>query len=173
MRALTRRPSLIFICLVALTQAAYSRSGDQKPRPSGLYQVRMWEEKSGGYRIGFIDNTGRLVIGFDRLPKTANYVGEFHEGRAVIQLDESGGGRVSQRVGYIDETGAVVIEPRFTSARDALLRADQESPLGWRQQKNRDGDHARISPAQRLQTLRLEHGNARDGSRCRGRSVEG
>jgi hypothetical protein len=36
----------------------------------------------------------------------------------VIQLDESGGGRVSLRMGYIDETGAVAIEPRFTYARD-------------------------------------------------------
>ena len=68
MRALTRRSSLILICLCALTTAAYPQSSDQESAhtPRFLYQVRAWDEKSREYRIGFIDSTGKLVIGFDR-----------------------------------------------------------------------------------------------------------
>jgi hypothetical protein len=73
---------ILLICLSVLGPTTYLRSrgrGSSRP-PSNLYQVRAWDEKSGGYRIGFIDSTRRLVIVFDRLPETANYVGEFHEG---------------------------------------------------------------------------------------------
>ncbi|HEY0003893.1 MAG TPA: WG repeat-containing protein [Pyrinomonadaceae bacterium] len=85
-----------------------------------LYQV-IKDGKSGERRFGFIDKRGKLVIGFDRLPKTTRAVGEFHEGRAWIYLrreaSESVGSR-GYKLGYIDERGRIAIEPRFDSARD-------------------------------------------------------
>lgn len=125
MSASIRKAAIILIGLTALAATASAQpSGDQKPRrpPSYLYQVSNKDEKSGEARIGFIDNTGKLVIPFDRLPKTTVGVGEFHEGRAVIYLREETGdklnGNSNYRAGYIDETGKVVIAPRFDSARD-------------------------------------------------------
>jgi hypothetical protein len=73
-------------------------------------------------RIGFIDRAGKLVIDFDRLPETTLAVGEFYEGRAVIYVrkdkNNESRGSTNQIAGYIDKTGAMVITPRFDSARD-------------------------------------------------------
>src|ERR671931_2517226 len=98
---------LLLICLHVLTAAAYPQSGDQKRgrQPAHLYRVFMRGEKSGEKKIGFIDNTGKLIIGFDRLPAGA-VVGDFSEGLAPIcYLDASGGG--CRGLGFIDETGEV------------------------------------------------------------------
>jgi WG containing repeat len=116
------RSFLFLIFLTAFAPTAYAQTGDQqlRRRPDYLYQVSTRDK--GGMRIGFIDRTGKLVIGFDRLPETTIAVGEFYEGRAVIHVkkdknDESKG--LANRIaGYIDETGAVIIAPRFESARD-------------------------------------------------------
>jgi hypothetical protein len=103
---------------------AYPQPGKRKPTslPSHLYQVSSRDAKTGEKRIGFVDKTGKLVIGFDRLPKTTVAVGEFHEGRAVIYLrNEKGDGAasyMSYTAGYIDHTGKVVVAPRFDLARD-------------------------------------------------------
>jgi len=88
---------------------------------SRLYQVSSRDKRSGRKTFGFIDDTGKLVIGFDRLPEETIAVGEFHEGLAVIYVkkkdsDERSGYR-NQVAGYIDRTGAVVIATRFDSAR--------------------------------------------------------
>jgi hypothetical protein len=73
-------------------------------------------------KIGFIDKTGKLVVGFDRLPKTTIQVGDFHEGRAVIYLKREERnetrGNMDYTVGYIDETGELIIAPRFDEAYD-------------------------------------------------------
>lgn len=99
-----------------------SRAGRRRPgqQPRHLYQVTERDEKTGERKFGFIDKTGRLVIGFDRLPKETTWVGKFQEGRAVIQVrkNESGENTARNLAGYIDETGRVVIAPRFDSARD-------------------------------------------------------
>lgn len=118
-------PVLLLICLCVLAPVAYSQPpGDEKQRrpASGLFQVSMRDEKSGKKKIGFINRTGKLVIGFDRLPGTTAIVGEFHEGRAVIYLEKKRVDRLKRsphyNEGYIDETGNVVIAPRFSFARD-------------------------------------------------------
>jgi hypothetical protein len=117
-----RRSALFLLLLAVCAPAAYTQRGDQqqKRRQADLYQVST--RGQGRVRIGFIDRTGRLVIGFERLPETTIAVGEFYEGRAVIHVrkdknDESEG-LANRAAGYIDETGAVVIAPRFESARD-------------------------------------------------------
>jgi WG repeat protein len=93
--------------------AAYLQSGDQKPRRQrgGLYQVSQRDEKSGKTRIGFIDKTGKLVIGFDRLASGIE-VGGFSEGLATICFLEPGR-RACSSLGFIDETGKLAITPRF------------------------------------------------------------
>ena len=58
-----------------------------------------------GEQQKFIDATGEVVLEGD-----AAYVGSFHEGRAVIQLEPNG------PFGYIDKGGAVVIAPQFDKA---------------------------------------------------------
>src|SRR2546421_181906 len=93
-RMYARKLILLLICLYVLTATAYLQSGDQKQgrQPAHLYRVTMRDEKSGEKKTGFIDNTGKLVIGFDRLPAGA-VVGDFSEGLAPIcYLDASGGG---------------------------------------------------------------------------------
>jgi hypothetical protein len=71
--------------------------------------------------LGFIDRAGKLVIGFDRLPEMTVSLGGFCEGRAMIVVaggEKTPGGRSDTKVGFIDESGRVVIEPRYDSARD-------------------------------------------------------
>jgi len=114
--------SLSFLLLTYLLMAAvaYSQPDDLKwsRGPNHLYQVTKWDAAKQVKRIGFINNTGKLVIDYDRLPTATSLVGEFHEGRAVIYLD-----RVGERVfsgydiGFIDESGKMVIPPRFYDAR--------------------------------------------------------
>jgi hypothetical protein len=95
------------------------RGRNLTPRPNHLYRVSTIDERSGGERIGFIDKTGKLVIGFDRLPKTTVAVGDFHEGRAVIYLKKKEvAEEMDYNVGYIDETGKVIIASRFDVARN-------------------------------------------------------
>ena len=65
-------------------------------------EEKMWLEGP----IGFIDETGRLVIPLRR----QSDVPRFSEGLAAVGLD---GG-----YGFIDKTGKVVIEPRFSYAGD-------------------------------------------------------
>lgn len=94
--------------------AAYSQPGERQPgvQPSRLHRV-----SRDSNRVGFIDNTGKLVIGFDRLPRTTVGVADFHEGRAKIWLKRAEGAE-DILTGYIDETGKVIIAPRFWTARD-------------------------------------------------------
>jgi WG containing repeat len=115
---------IILICLNAAV--VYSQPSGRKLELRHLYQVRT-QMRSHLYivandtgRIGFMDENGRLVIGFDRLPKTTTQVGEFHEGRAVIYLKRqlNSSTETDDVAGYIDETGKIVIEPRFDEAHD-------------------------------------------------------
>jgi hypothetical protein len=114
-----RTAVLVLTLLSALAPAALARPAGPKPRRETrrLYQVYK-EDGRGGARIGFIDKTGRLVIGFDKLPEGTVRAGEFHDGRAFVVVKPRGGDIYSPRFGYVDETGALVIKPRFISAHD-------------------------------------------------------
>lgn len=133
---------LIVLCwLSCVTPAVNSQTKRRNPnRPSGyLYQVSSGNSTPGELRVGFIDRTGKLVIDFDRLPKSIVGVGEFHDGRAVIYVPKQGDvpyGYRSYHAGYIDQTGAMVIPPRFDSAHDfseglAYVEVDAEGFKGF------------------------------------------
>jgi WG containing repeat len=114
--------AIVLVCLGMVV--AYPQPARRKRQPVSrhLYQVSRREKITGEKKIGFIDNTGKLVIGFERLPKTTIAVGDFHEGRARIYLrkivDEETHGNMNATVGFIDEMGRVIVEPRFETARD-------------------------------------------------------
>ena len=84
-----------------------------------LYKVTNKDNK-----IGFIDKTGKLVIGFDRLP-AGTQVGSFSEGLAGICFRDKPPSIYSMHCGYIDETGKIVIPPRF------VLSTDFSEGLAW------------------------------------------
>ncbi|HSB26800.1 MAG TPA: WG repeat-containing protein [Pyrinomonadaceae bacterium] len=120
--------SILFLLLIDLSLPAvvYSQPEDSKRPPDfkwsrgpdRLYQVTKWDATGRVKRIGFIDNAGKLVIDYDRLPSSTRIVGEFHEGRAVIYLDrDAPPGAPAYDVGFIDEAGNMVIPPRFYDAR--------------------------------------------------------
>jgi WG repeat protein len=115
--------------------AAYLQSDNRIPRRQAryLYQVSKRDEKSGQKRIGFIDKTGKLVIGFDRLPSGAR-IGDFSEGLASVCF-LLGAERVGcAAIGFIDETGKIVIAPRFKEARafsEGLAYAGTEDTRGF------------------------------------------
>jgi WG containing repeat len=110
------RSLLLLLCTAALAHTVYTLPRGRQ-RPERLYRVVNNENK-----IGFIDQTGKLVIGFDRLPKATIAVRDFHEGRAAIYLKKEKRdeikGNMDYTVGYIDATGEVIIAPRFVEAYD-------------------------------------------------------
>jgi len=119
-----RAAAMILISLSVLAaKTSGQSSGVQKPGHPlrHLYQVSKLDE-SGVKRFGFIDNTGKLVINFDRLPQDTIAVGEFHEGRALIYLrprsDVGPNVNMSYHVGYVDMTGEMVIAPTFRFGSD-------------------------------------------------------
>lgn len=106
--------SILWLCaLNALAPAIHAQPANSALHQF-LYQIEERDPRTGEKRIGFIDQAGATVIGFDRLPKTTRAVGEFHEGRALVYLRKSD----DTVAGYIDETGAVVISATFDVARD-------------------------------------------------------
>lgn len=120
-----------------------SRAGRRRPgwQPRHLYKVTETDEKTGETRYGFIDKTGKLIIGFERLPKETAGVGKFQEGRAVIYVrkNESDGKTPPNLAGYIDETGKIVIAPRFDSARGFSEGLAYVETKGFRGYINRRG----------------------------------
>jgi WG repeat protein len=111
---------IILVCLNVLVVYSQPSRPKHEPEPRYLYQVSFREPQSGEKRFGFIDKTGKLVIGFDRLPRTTIAVGDFYDGRAVIYFNKEDGNPYTNasRVGYIDERGKIVIPARFDEASD-------------------------------------------------------
>lgn len=115
--------AIFLVCLNTIgvySQAELKKK--RKPEPRYLYQVTLREKQAERKTFGFIDQTGKQIIEFDRLPDTTVAVGDFHEGRARIYLNDKDRGEYRQRhndrVGFIDETGKVIIDARFATARD-------------------------------------------------------
>jgi|GEM_PF-2129433 len=97
---------LIAACVLALTPGPHLGIAQQPSNPPArhLYKVI---NRSG--KTGFVDQTGQLVIGFDRFPADVS-IGDFHEGLAVICFLNPD--RHSCRaVGYLDEKGDIAIAP--------------------------------------------------------------
>lgn len=107
------KASLALVCLFASARmaAAQTFGGRRGQKPPHLFQVR--DERG---HFGFIDRTGRLVIGFDTLPPLAQ-IEDFSEGLlAVCVPDPKSGYCAEYGHGYIDETGKFAIPPRFRYA---------------------------------------------------------
>ncbi|MBC8030286.1 MAG: WG repeat-containing protein [Pyrinomonadaceae bacterium] len=119
MKANIRRAATILVCMTVLAHTVYLQP---RGRVRSLRSRQLYKVVNNDNRVGFIDNTGKLVIGFDRLPKETVAVRDFHDGRAVIYLnketpDESKG-NMNYTVGYIDTTGKIIIPARFEEAYD-------------------------------------------------------
>lgn len=124
-----RRSLLVLICMNVMTLTAHSQPrgdppllGDQKQKrqPSYLYPVSTRDKTTGEMKVGFINKTGKLVIGFDRSPKRIENAFDFHQGRAAFYVtkEKLDPHFLYYTMGYIDETGKVVITPQFDDARD-------------------------------------------------------
>jgi hypothetical protein len=104
---------LIAVSSAHLTSEVFGQSSRQ------LYKVTNKDNK-----VGFIDKTGKLVIDFDRLPAKTE-IGNFSEGFASICFWDKPPSIYSLHCGYIDETGKVVIPPRF------VLSSQFSEGLAW------------------------------------------
>lgn len=92
--------------LIAVSSAHFTSQLFGQPSRH-LYKVTNKDKK-----VGFIDKTGKLVIGFDRLPAEAE-IGSFSEGFAPICFWDKQPSIYSMHCGFIDVTGRIVIPPRF------------------------------------------------------------
>ncbi|MBC8030285.1 MAG: WG repeat-containing protein [Pyrinomonadaceae bacterium] len=118
MKTSISRALAILVSMAALTPAVRLQQRKLVVNPSRhLYRV-----VNNDGKVGFIDATGSLVIGFSQLPKGTAYVRAFHEGRAVIYVKKENGdapkNHTAYNAGYIDETGNIVISARFDEAYD-------------------------------------------------------
>jgi hypothetical protein len=108
------RALLVLVCAAVWTHAApaaYTKRRSHSREPPRLYRV--WDEQK---RVGFIDRTGRLVIGFERLSGLA-FLSDFSEGLAsACVADVKTGYCAEPGHEYLDVTGKVVIPPRFLNA---------------------------------------------------------
>jgi hypothetical protein len=104
---------LLATCVLALTSGPYPGLAQSPTNPTSrpLYKVVNRDGKTG-----FIDKTGRLVIGFDRFPGDVE-IRDFNEGLAVICLLNQGK-HSCRATGFIDQRGEIVIAPRFKNARN-------------------------------------------------------
>lgn len=124
MRLVRVRRALLFLaCLTALTAAAPPDVVRGRGQGRGrLYQATVRDEKSGAESEGFIDKAGKLIIDLGRLPVDVYAVGEFQEGRAAFYVEEKSATKPEPYKdyigGYVDETGRVVVEPRYTLVSD-------------------------------------------------------
>lgn len=110
---------LVAVTMLIAVSSAYFTSELFGQSSRHLYKVTNKDNK-----VGFIDKTGKLVIGLDRLPAEAE-VGSFSEGFAPICFWDKPPSIYSMHCGYIDETGRIVIPPRF------VLSSQFSEGLAW------------------------------------------
>lgn len=110
--------------LVAVTMLIAVSSAHFTSELFGQSSGHLYKVTNKDNKVGFIDKTGKLVIGFDRLPAEAE-VGSFSEGFAPICFLHKPPSVYSMHCGYIDETGSIVIPPRF------VLSSQFSEGLAW------------------------------------------
>lgn len=110
--------------LVAVTMLIAVSSAHVTSEVFGQPSRHLYKVTNKDKKVGFIDKTGKLVIGFDRLPAEAQ-VGTFSEGFAPICFLHQPPSLYSMHCGYIDETGRIVIPPRF------VLSSQFSEGLAW------------------------------------------
>ena len=91
--------------VIDLSKCNYAR-----PFSEGLASVEVGNGPED-WRNGYIDKTGKLVIGMDYL-----YAQPFSEGLAAVCLQT--GHSIKGKWGYIDKTGKVVIDLKYSFAKD-------------------------------------------------------
>lgn len=117
MSAYARAVSALPLCAVALVVlSAHAAAAGVQRRARARVPPRLYRVTDEGGWPGFIDGSGRLVIGFERSPRLA-FIGEFSEGLApACVVDEKTGYCAEKGQGYVDESGRFVIPPRFRAA---------------------------------------------------------
>jgi hypothetical protein len=89
------------------------------PFSEGL--ARVWTANTPEGKTGFIDKTGEYAIPpeMQAFEYDIREQGGFHDGRALVMiLEYFERGRFDTWFGYIDKSGEIVIEPKYTLARD-------------------------------------------------------
>ena len=110
--------------LVAVTVLVTVSSAHFSSELFGQSSRHLYKVTNKDNKVGFIDKTGKLVIGFDRLPAEAE-VGSFSEGFAPICYVHKPPSLYSMHCGYIDETGRIAIPARF------VLSSQFSEGLAW------------------------------------------
>jgi hypothetical protein len=110
--------------LVAVTMLIAVSSAHFTSEVFGQSSRQLYKVTNKDNKVGFIDKTGKLVIDFDRLPAKTE-IGNFSEGFASICFWDKPPSIYSLHCGYIDETGKVVIPPRF------VLSSQFSEGLAW------------------------------------------
>lgn len=125
----------LFLVFPALLTVSFVQADAQVSNPP---QRRLYKVQNSENKTGFIDKSGKLVIGFDRFP-AGTYMGEFSEGLAPICFPRDPR-YACENYGYIDETGKIVIAPRFKSGNgfsEGLAVVQTETSAGF---INRNGE---------------------------------
>jgi len=89
------------------------------------------ETTDEGLRWRYIDRTGETVL---ELPKTVARANVFSDGLAAVAVIDPARPDLAAKAGYIDKSGAFVIEPQFEDARalsDGLAPAKRKGRWGY------------------------------------------
>jgi hypothetical protein len=142
-----------------------AQAGERKESP------RLYRVLSNG-KVGFIDNTGRLVIP----PKfEGGYVArEFSDGMAMTAAETSARpGFTCCQYGFINAEGRVVVEPRYPEARDfseglaAVAMGDRWGYIDREGRSGRSGSPPRASPRGWPPSSKTAPGGATSTARAR------
>ena len=126
------KPGLFLVFLAILMTVSFV------PAEAQVQARRLYKVSNSDNRIGFIDKSGKLVIGFERFP-AGTYIGDFSEGLAPICFPQSPK-HTCELSGFIDETGKIVIAPRFKGVgefSEGLAVVQTETSAGF---INRSGE---------------------------------
>jgi hypothetical protein len=120
----------LLIAACVLSPGLYPGGAQQPSNPTTrhLYKVINRDGKTG-----FVDQTGQLVIGFDRFPADAS-IQDFHEGLALMCFPDPGQ-NYCRAIGYVDQNGNVAIAPRpykyASDFREGLAHVENDEMHGF------------------------------------------